>query len=244
MFRKFKTRLHIKLLKQFGTINRITLSAQYLKGQGLEIGAMDLPLKVKKRVSVKYLDRCAKEESEKIFPELKGKLVDVDIISDGETLAGVADNSYDFVIANHVLEHYSNPIRAIENMVRVVKRSGVIFLAIPDKRYTFDKDRALTTFEHLAHDYEAGPESGEQDHYVDFVKYTYWGEGKSENEILQVVRDLKKINFSIHYHVWIHETLLEMFLRLKKQYFFPYEIIAAVAATPGSNESVFIIKKI
>lgn len=244
MVTRLKNRLHIELLKRTGKINRITLAAQYICGEGVEIGAMDLPLVVKPGVKVHYLDRCTKEESEKIFPDLKGKLVDVDIIGDGETLEGVKDNSFDFLIANHVLEHCRNPIGTIQNMVRVVKPGGKIFLAIPDKRYTFDISRQITSFEHLENDYLQGPDQSEEAHYLDFVRHTFWGEGKTEAELPAVVDHLKNINFSIHYHVWDHEALMKMFILIKERFTFPYEIVAAVGALPGSNESVFILNKL
>ena len=60
MISNFKKHLHIKLIQRFSHINRVTLSATYLKGEGMEIGAMDLPLPVKSNVKVKYFDRCSK----------------------------------------------------------------------------------------------------------------------------------------------------------------------------------------
>ena len=40
----------------------------------------------------------------------------VDVVDDAQTLATFPDESVDFVIANHVLEHLEDPIGALENV--------------------------------------------------------------------------------------------------------------------------------
>ena len=243
MFANLRAKIFIRLMQRFGHINRYTLAAEYLIGTGIEIGAMDYPLPVKNGVKVKYLDRCTKDESAKIFPDLKSKLVDVDILDDGETLFKLKNEEYDFVIANHFLEHCQNPIYTIKNILRVVKRGGVIFMAIPDKRYTFDKDREVTTSEHLIKDFENGSSNSEEFHYYDFVSKTSHGKGKTEEEITVKINELKERNFSIHFHVWDHQAMLDMFIMLKNKYELKFEIQAAVSASSSGNESVFVLKK-
>ena len=230
-------------LNKIGKVNRVTIARHYISGSGIEIGAMDLPLKVPKNSSVKYLDRCSREDSVKIFPYLAGKLVPVDIIDDGEILATVPNSSQDFIIANHFIEHTQNPISTIENLLRVIYPGGVVFMAIPDKRFTFDHLRKNTSLEHFCKDYEEGPSWSEQHDYYDFVKFTEHGIGKSDEEIGLVIEDLKERNFSIHFHVWDHTSMLEMFLMLKSKYNFPFEIVLAQAPTNDGNESIFILKK-
>lgn len=81
MIKKIINRLHSEVTFQFSRINRNSISRNYLNGIGIEIGAMEYPLKVRKGVKVKYLDRIPKSEQIKIFPNLDiRKLVDVDII--------------------------------------------------------------------------------------------------------------------------------------------------------------------
>ena len=66
----------------------------------------------------------------------------------------------DFVIANQVLEHFQNPLLALQNMLRVLKPGGVLYLSLPDKRFSFDVDRPVTTVEHVLRDYRRGTRSG------------------------------------------------------------------------------------
>ena len=92
------------------------------------------------------------------YPELSQvDLVNVDIVDDGESLATISDGSMDFVVANHFIEHCQDPIRALTNHFRVLKTGGILFLALPDKRFTFDKDRPVTPNAHLYQDHEIGP---------------------------------------------------------------------------------------
>ncbi|MBW8051172.1 MAG: methyltransferase domain-containing protein [Cytophagales bacterium] len=141
-------------------IDRESIANLYLTGNGIEIGALHLPLKVPPSASVKYVDILPKSELEKHYPELLKdyELVEVDIVDDGEYLIKIQNSSLNFVIACHFLEHCQNPIAAVENFLRVLKPGGILYLAVPDKRYTFDKDRPITSFEHLLKDYEEGPE--------------------------------------------------------------------------------------
>ena len=243
MLAKIKHSIYIKLLQKFGKINRITLAAQYLQGQGVEIGAMDLPLKLSKSSTIQYLDRCSREDSIKLFPNLSKNLVDVDIIDNGETLNSLKNDSLDFIIGNHFLEHVENPVLTLENMLRVVRPGGRLFIAIPDKRYTFDKQRVITPLDHFIKDYTEGPSWSEQEHYIDFVSNTEHGVNKSTSEILEVVEKLKQKNWSIHYHVWDHQAMIKMFCMVKDTLGFQFEILVAVAAQQDNNESIFILQK-
>ena len=138
---------------------RRQIAWRYLSGNGIEIGALHSPLIVPPNAQVLYVDRMTVADLRNIYPELAAyNLVDVDIIDDGETLSSIADNSYDFVIANHMIEHCQNPIGTIEQHLRVLKSNGILYMAVPDKRYTFDRDRHVTFLEHLLQDYTEGTE--------------------------------------------------------------------------------------
>jgi len=232
-------------LYKYTSLNREYISKYFIvNGEGIEIGAMDSPLPLNKEVKVNYLDRVTKEEQIKIFPDLDiNLLVNIDIIGDGETLNGIEDNSQNFVIANHMLEHCQNPILTIQNFLRVLKSDGIIFLAIPDKRFTFDKPRKLTSWDHMLKDFKEGPAWSENDHYFNFVKHTYHGEGKTNKEIEQVIKNLRQQNFSIHFHVWDHSSLIEFFFKLKSELFFPLNIEFSMAGIQNSKESIFILRK-
>jgi len=246
VLRNYKEGLHSKLVFKFSHLSRKGISANFIHGSGIEIGGLNFALPVKPGVKVKYLDRMSADAHLNVLAsEFKRKdLVTVDIIDDGETLATVADNSQDFIIANHFIEHCRNPILAISNAIRTLRPGGVFFMAVPDKRYTFDVKRDITTCEHLLRDFKEGPDWSEEDHYFDFVSNTDRSDGcKSEEDIRKVIRELKDINFSIHYHVWDHNAMLGLLMVLSNDLHFPFEIDLALAAQNGGNESIFVLRK-
>jgi SAM-dependent methyltransferase len=137
--------------------NRHTLGRQYLRGSGIEIGALAHPLLVAEDVHVTYLDHLTREECIRRFPELDpAALVTPEIIDDGFTLAAVAAGSQDFLIANHVLEHAPNPYAVLHAWCRVLRPHGILFVAVPDVGQCFDRGRPATPARHLLEDYEAG----------------------------------------------------------------------------------------
>ena len=128
------------------SFDRRSVADHYLKGKGIEIGALHNPLNVPDTIRVQYVDRMSVADLKKHYPELSDlPLVEVDILDDGEELTRIPSASQDFVIANHFIEHCQNPIKTIQSMLRVLKPTGILYLGIPDKRYTFDVHRPLTT---------------------------------------------------------------------------------------------------
>lgn len=70
------------------------------------------------------------------LPELRARRIDrVDTWDktngDAHYLSRVADSSYDFVFASHILEHLESPATALGNWVRVVKPGGTLLIAVP-----------------------------------------------------------------------------------------------------------------
>ena len=75
------------------------------------------------------------------------------------------------MIANHLLEHTGDPISTIGNWLRVLRPGGVIYLGVPDKRFTFDIERELTSLEHMIRDYEEGPEISRRQHFEEWARH-------------------------------------------------------------------------
>ena len=106
---------------------RIQLAAIYLRGDGLEIGALHQPLPVPRSAHVKYVDRMSADDLRRQYDEISYlPFVETDIIDNGEELRTIADESQDFVVANHFIEHCQNPVKTLKNVIRVLKRGGVL----------------------------------------------------------------------------------------------------------------------
>ncbi|MDR0603404.1 MAG: methyltransferase domain-containing protein [Bacteroidales bacterium] len=118
------------------------LAHKYLDGlRGLEIGgSAHNPFGLK---TLNIEDCYKKEESKFNCEPLK-----VDLIASADVLP-FKDNSVDFVINSHVLEHFWDPIKAIKEWMRVIKKGGFLFMIIPHKDRTFDKDKEVTTLREL-----------------------------------------------------------------------------------------------
>ena len=179
---------------------------RYLRGDGIEIGALHNPLEVPESVRVRYVDHLSVNELREHYPELADEpLVAVDVVDDGERLATIGDGTQDFVIANHFLEHCEDPLGALANMIRVLRPGGVLYLAVPDKRYTFDVDRPVTPTDHLIRDHREGPEGSRRGHYEEWARLV----DKVEEPEAHATALLER-GYSIHFHAWTQTQLLEV----------------------------------
>jgi SAM-dependent methyltransferase len=212
---------------------------RYIRGQGIEIGALHHPLETYHGAKVGYVDRLPTGKLRLEYPELADQtLVEVEQIDDGETLASIANESCDFVIANHLLEHTRNPIGAIENMFRVLKANGILYLALPDKRFTFDAARAVTSYEHLKRDYLESPEWSEAEHYLDWI--TGVGKVTDESEAERRAKQIEATAGDIHFHVWTQREFIELVLNLRRDFHWPIEIEAVLK---NGQEFVVVLRK-
>jgi len=74
---------------------------------------------------------------------LSGTSAKVDLVAFGDQLP-FADQQWDFVLSSHVIEHFYDPIRALQEWYRLIKPGGTIFLIVPHKDRTRDKVRLRT----------------------------------------------------------------------------------------------------
>lgn len=188
--------------------------------------------------SVRYVDNWTEHELREQYPDLADeKIVGPDIIDDATTLTTIADSSQDFVVANHFLEHCEDTTAALATMLRVTKPGGVVFLAVPDKRRTFDSPRPTTRLEHVLRDHEAGPEISRVQHYEEFARFV---EGIAEPDLPgHVAEALENERYHIHFHVWTHETFLELLGALGER--LGFEI---AEARSNAHESIAVLRRL
>jgi GT2 family glycosyltransferase len=189
---------------------RDELADVFLAGEGIEIGPLHSPLRLPPAASVRYVDRMPVTLLRRHYPELDElPLVEIDVGDDGERLETIEAESQNFVIANHLLEHTEDPISTIANWLRVLRPGGVIYMAVPDKRHTFDIDREPTPIEHIVRDYEEGPEGSRRQHFEEWARHV---ERVSEDRVGERADILQEIDYSIHTHVFTEQTLLELLM--------------------------------
>jgi SAM-dependent methyltransferase len=228
--RKLATPLLRKLLRRPGIFAaRRDLSFRYIAGSGIEVGALNAPLEVLPDVIVKYADLSASDS-------LRADYVP-DIITDMESLAAIGDASQDFIISNHVIEHVENPLRAIASAMRVLRTGGVAFITLPDKRFTFDKGRSITSLDHLIRDYQDGPDWSLRGHYEDWaIHIDRFTAERVQQRVAQMMRDRS----NIHFHVWDHAAMTEMFMYLSSLPEMAFEIAHSQF---NRSEVIWILRK-
>jgi SAM-dependent methyltransferase len=200
-------------------MNRHLISQQYIRGHGIEIGAFHNPFPiVNPETKITYIDKLTKAELIEQYPEIKNHaaIPETDFVENGETLYSIPDAQYDFLISSHQLEHCEIPLAAIEHQLRVVKKGGYLFYAVPDKRFTFDKDRPVTSLEHLKYEYQLLKLNQKEDlnadlldHYVEYLLNV------DKIEPLEIRTEIAKERiskgFDVHYHCWDSVSLLKVF---------------------------------
>jgi predicted SAM-dependent methyltransferase len=219
---------------------RKRLAAEFLKGEGLEIGALHMPLSVPAEARVRYVDYKPTDE---LRVDYDGgyrllSLAPVSIVDDGESLRSVESGSVDFLIANHVLEHCENPVATLARWLEVLRPGGILFAAVPDKRYTFDRGRPLTTTEHVVRDYRQGPAWSRDHHFEEYTRYVL---RPAADRLDQRVAKLKDDNVRIHFHVWTAESFVEFLDRCQVEFGFPFVL---EALKPVTNEFIVILRKV
>lgn len=189
------------------TVTRHGLARRYIRGSGIEFGALHFPLSIPPGVTVKYADLNPAAELRVSNPDV-ADIKAPDIITDFESMTGVGDDSQDFVIANHVLEHVEDPLRALKSVSRVLHARGVAYLALPDKRFTFDKDRQITSLDHVIRDHRDGPDWSVAAHYDDWCRCV---DGLSDSPHAEKVALMLERRSNIHFHVWDYPAMLNLF---------------------------------
>lgn len=216
---------------------REAIARKHLSGTGIEIGPLNLPLRIPPNATVNYVDNWTVAELRGQYPELaEQSIVSPDVIDDGTRLTKIPDRSQDFVIANHFLEHCEDMVGALATMLRVTRPGGVVFLTLPDKRRTFDAGRPTTSLEHVLRDHEAGPETSRAEHYAEFARLV---EGLDDEDVPAYVTAASAEGRHIHFHVYTHDTLVELLESLRER--LGFEI---VEARSHAHESVVVLRRL
>ena len=120
----------------------------YRNLKGLEIGPLHNPLVRKSDGFILYVDHADTEFIKKVNrnPQFNNDdIVDIDIVWGDRPLKDLVPHPMDYVLASHVIEHVPDMIGWLMDLHGALTEDGVICLAIPDRRFTFDLRRAEST---------------------------------------------------------------------------------------------------
>ena len=143
----------------------------------------------------------------------------VDFLSDARTLP-LPDDTLDYLVSSHVLEHLPDPIAALHEWHRVLRPGGLLYLVVPDQRYTFDAPRPTTTTEHLLRDFAEGTTAADAAAHIDeFVFQTDWSilsptTARADRPTRQAAARTRYLHdleqgrpIDIHYHTFTPDSL-------------------------------------
>ena len=214
-------------------------------GAGLEIGALHHPVPVQPGWQMQYADALTKAQQIELFPEIDhAALREPDYLCNLDTggLDQFADDQYDFVILSHVIEHVANPLAVIKGLFRIVRPFGHVVLACPDKRFTFDQQRAITSFGHLVDEYLAGVTEVSDEHYLDFLQGVHPDVAALPAAELapQLDRVRKRRE---HAHVWDSAAFHECFVYTLRLFDIQASCVYQVDGSPATHEYFAVWQK-
>jgi len=127
---------------------------------GLEFGGPSAIFGAKRLIpvyaSVRRIDQCNFSERTIWHPvpqTMTSTPSQLSFLAEASDLSCVGNESYDCVLASHVLEHIANPLRALAEWKRILRPGGVILLVVPHKAGMFDHRRPFSTLAQIEDDY-------------------------------------------------------------------------------------------
>lgn len=262
-------------MKQFVLVNDNTLSRKdkILFGLdlpnliGVEIGPLDKPIVMKSESKILYADHADVESLRKKYSADKSVNVNlipnIDIVLSGKMLVDYLDQgSVDYIVASHVIEHAPDFVRFLKDAYDVLRVGGVLCLAIPDHRYTFDVFRRPTFFEDvvMAYDSRATRPSLDQilDHAKNVVELDLGLAWKDYHRALQMARlkhprsniprfvEKYKSGEYLDAHCWIFTpwSFLKLTKKVCEQYKLPMSLCKFTPTQPMRNEFFVQLEKL
>lgn len=234
--------------------------------RGLEFGPLANPLVRKDQGEIFYIDytdtETLREKSRNDLSVDLSAIVDVDFsLADGSlTSLCRSRGPFGYALASHVFEHLPNPLGWLREVADLLEPGGLVSLAIPDRRYTFDFFRSETTVAQLvAYDLEeiSRPSLVQlADHFYNVRKIETAAAWKTPPSLLETPRyhDDRQVELILnqaleggyrdcHCTVWTSEQFLETLpvaLRLRR---LPLEIARLHAPELNSNEFIVQLRR-
>lgn len=209
------------------------LLARSLRGSGIEVGPGESPFPLDyPGASAVSLDRWGADEIRRLFKEVEADRFsepDVRVDLNTERLSAFADESQDFIIASHVLEHLVEPLGQLADMHRVLASGGTLLLLLPDRRRTFDSTREPTTLQQLVAKFHAKVTELDDAHLEEFLAHVPEDWGPDDPPKNQAERYARHRERSIHVHVWTEDEFAEVITHCIQQLGMRWELVDRLA---------------
>lgn len=228
LLNEINTRLRYRLFRKSFTRG---LVSRYCKGKGIEVGPGSAPYG--KRSNTIYLDK---------YEYYQSKFLKLDIVADAATIPR-PDDTFDFLISSHCLEHHPDALKVLIEWKRVVKPGGIFFLVLPHGSRTFDRGRKLTGLKHHIEDYQHKVTDDDHTHRKDF------GDFSIQQLDHQWLKDATHSDGSydfeyivsqghMHFHIWTQNEMIDV-LR-----YIGLEVLLVIDELPDRRDSFLIISRL
>ncbi|PRX32221.1 methyltransferase family protein [Paraburkholderia sp. BL18I3N2] len=225
-----------------------------LSGIGLEIGPYDQPTVFKSEADVRYLDWKDREQlvRECTHPDMIVDIPEIDYVVHSNRYGEYISDKFDYVIANHVMEHAPNMIQWLADLCDMMRPGGVLFLALPDKKFSFDKYRPDTALSHFVAEYVAGVENIPREHQIECEIYydeAFVNKPMDVADKLDMNRIRHKLeappHVGIHSHVFESGTIVSKVLKpILMMGFLEFNLVDFVPALGETGgEMIIVLRK-
>jgi SAM-dependent methyltransferase len=234
-----KKRIRNQLIRPY--LNKIDLSNRIL-----EIGPLNAPsIEKADSKNVFYADIRSTEELKTHYKNRYSNICDIDyVIKESYAKSIKSTEKFDYIIANHVLEHIPQLIVFFLDIAEILNQGGKLCLAIPDKRLCFDRFRNPTSFAECYDVYKKNMNYSPM-RILDYnLNYSlndplYWERKQHRFDLLiSPVEELfnsavdryeranngEPIDYPIHYHVFTPESFLILAYNMTNLSLFPFVV--------------------
>ena len=220
-----------------GRYNQYLFFLPYIKGaKCIEIGGPTPLFRSRFPVyrDIKYLDEVNYSDltfwRESVFHRnqygLFGCIVENKYVAEATDLTIIESERYDLLISSNCLEHVANPIKALFEFKRLVRKGGHILIILPNKNFNFDRRRSITTFEHIKDDYEKSTGEDDLTHLPEILENhdltLDGGVGTREEFEERSMQNFK--NRCLHHHVFDRDLVAQIFRFVGVSAILDYEI--------------------
>ncbi len=213
--------------------------------EGIEVGPLHNPMVRKADGVVYYVDHADTEfiKNANRNPQFNNDdIVDIDIVWGDRPLKELVPHPMDYAVASHVIEHVPDVIGWLLDLRGALKEDGIICLAIPDRRFTFDLLRPESTIGEMVEAYLLRARRPPARHLFDkvalhaaFPKAQGWEDDMvaqlppQEGRLPDAYSLAERVASSVEYvdtHCWVFtpESFLDVAERLSRIGLFPFAI--------------------
>lgn len=237
---------------------------------GVELGPLNRPLIRREDGDVLYADHRSTEDlrakyagHELVVGAAAEPIVDVDLVLDRQSLAEAlgARAPVDYIVASHVIEHIPDPIGWLNELAGVLREEGVVFLVVPDKRFTFDFRRTPTTTGDLIGHHIAGAKLASPTQIFEYVAraaqvdpFAVWAGRQRdpkpifEGQLARALSDARyvadhAIYYDAHCTTYTPASFLAVYREVIDLGLIPFEIARIDPTEPNSIEFMVTLRK-